>query len=229
MRRMIAAGPSAKRPPHIGLGAGALGPAGSSPRVSAAFLATLGTVALALLLAVTVKAGLAAEPDLKPGEFIPASPPQPAPEVSFSDLSGNGVALADFKGKLVLLNLWATWCQPCLTEMPSLEKLQEKSEEKLIVAAVSEDRRGKEVVEPFVAKHGLDKVKIYLDPKSAVGHAFSVRGLPTTLVIDTKGQVVGRVEGAAEWDSDKMTKALQPFLPEASDEPKLKKAERQGG
>src|SRR5215470_6535467 len=98
MRRIIAAGPSAKRPPHIGLGAGALGPAGSSPRVSAAFfLATLGTVALALLLAVTVKAGLAAEPDLKPGEFIPASPPQPAPEVSFSDLSGNGVALADFK------------------------------------------------------------------------------------------------------------------------------------
>jgi thiol-disulfide isomerase/thioredoxin len=189
-------------------------------------LATLGTVALALLLAVT--AAPAAEPDVKPGEFIAASPPQPAPEVSFTDLSGNGVALADFKGKLVLLNLWATWCQPCLKEMPSLVKLQEKSEDKLIVAAVSEDRGGKDVVEPFVAKHGLDKMKIYLDPKSAVGHAFSVRGLPTTLVIDTKGQVVGRVEGAAEWDSDKMAKLLQPFLPEASDQPKLKKAERQG-
>jgi thiol-disulfide isomerase/thioredoxin len=200
------------------------GPGGLSPRASGPFFAILGTVALALLLAVTAAA--AAEPDVKPGEFIPASPPQPAPEVSFTDLSGNGVAIADFKRKLVLLNLWATWCQPCLKEMPSLVKLQQKSEDKLIVAAVSEDRQGREVVEPFVAKHGFDKLKVYLDPKSAVGHAFSVRGLPTTLVIDPGGKVVGRVEGAAEWDSDKMAKVLQPFLPEPPGEPKLKKAGR---
>ena len=229
MRRMIAAGPSAKRPPQRAFGPAAAraagsGPARSDPGGSGRFLASFGTVAVALLL--TVGAAFAAEPDLKPGEFIPASPPQPAPEASFQDLSGNWVALADFKGKLVLLNLWATWCQPCLKEMPSLEKLQASREDKLTVAAVSEDRGGKNVVEPFIAKLGLEKVKIYLDPKSAVGHAFSVRGLPTTLLIDPKGQVVGRVEGAAEWDSDKMAKVLQPFLPEASDEPKLKKAAR---
>jgi len=171
-------------------------------------------------------AALAAEPDVKPGEFIPASPPQPAPEVSFTDFAGHEVALAAFKGRLVLLNLWATWCQPCLEEMPSLVKLQEKIEDKLTVVAVSEDRRGKDVVEPFVAKHGFDTLKIYLDPKSTVGHAFSVRGLPTTLVIDTKGDVVGRVEGAAGWNSDKMAKVLQPFLPDAPDDTKSKKAER---
>ncbi len=187
-------------------------------------MASFGTVAVALLLA--VGAALAAEPDLKPGEFIAASPPQPAPELSFQDLSGNWVALADFKGKLVLLNLWATWCQPCLKEMPSLEKLQGSREDKLTVAAVSEDRGGKNIVEPFIAKLGLDKVKPYLDPKSAVGHAFSVRGLPTTLIIDSGGKVVGRVEGAAEWDSDKMAKVLQPFLPEVSEDAKLKRAER---
>jgi thiol-disulfide isomerase/thioredoxin len=187
-------------------------------------LASFGTVAVALLL--TVGAAFAAEPDLKPGEFIPASSPQPAPEASFQDLSGNWVALADFKGKLVLLNLWATWCQPCLKEMPSLEKLQASREEKLTVAAVSEDRGGKNVVEPFIAKLGLDKVKPYLDPKSAVGHAFSVRGLPTTLIIDSEGKVVGRVEGAAEWDSEKMSKVLQPFLPDAPEDAKLKRAER---
>jgi thiol-disulfide isomerase/thioredoxin len=210
MRRMIAAGPPAKRPPHIVLGR---------------FLPSFGTVALAFLFAAT--AAVAAEPDtVKPGEFIPASPPQPAPEVSFTDLKGNWVALADFKGKLVLLNLWATWCQPCLKEMPSLEKLQATQADKLVVAAVSEDRGGGQVVEPFVAKIGLDKVKIYLDPKSAVGHAFSVRGLPTTLVIDTEGRLVGRVEGAAEWDSAKMAALLQPFLPAASDDAKLKRAER---
>ena len=218
MRRMIASGPPAKRPPHIAFGPGLFGPS--------AFgwvLASFGTVALALLLAAAV--AMAAEPDVKPGEFIPASPPQPAPEVSFTDLSGNGVTLGDFKGKLVLLNLWATWCQPCLKEMPSLEKLQESQGDKLIVAAVSEDRGGKELVEPFVAKLGLAKVKIYLDPKSTVGHAVEARGLPTTLVIDGKGFVVGRVEGAAEWDSDKMAGVLQPFLP-ASDDVKLKRAER---
>jgi hypothetical protein len=82
------------------------------------------------------------------------------------------------------------------------------------------------VVEPFVAKLGLDKVKIYLDPKSTVGHAFSTRGLPTTLVIDAEGRLVGRVEGAAEWDSANMAKALQPFLPAGSDNAKLKRAAR---
>jgi thiol-disulfide isomerase/thioredoxin len=191
----------------------------------ARFSASFGTVALAFLFAAT--AALAAEPDtIKPGEFIPASPPQPAPEVSFTDLSGNWVAVADFKGKLLLLNLWATWCQPCLKEMPSLEKLQAARPDKLAVAAVSEDRGGKNAVEPFIAKLGLDKIKIYLDPKSAVGHAVSVRGLPTTLVFDAEARLVGRVEGAAEWDSEKMAAALKPFLPEAEGEAKLKRAER---
>src|SRR2546423_4479648 len=229
MRRMIAAGPSAKRPPHRAFGPAAPGPAGSrlpgsDPGGSGRLLASFGTVAVALLLA--VGAALAVEPDLKPGEFIAASPPQPAPEVSFQDLSGNWVALADFKGKLVLLNLWATWCQPCLKEMPSLEKLQAAQADKLTVAAISEDRGGNQVVEPFIAKLGLDKVKVYLDPKSAAGHAFSVRGLPTTLVVDAEGRLVGRVEGAAEWDSAKMAAALQPFLPGAPADAKLKRADR---
>src|SRR5438874_13623047 len=175
MRRMIAAGPSAKRPPHRAFGPAAPGPAGSrlpgsDPGGSGRLLASFGTVAVALLLA--VGAALAVEPDLKPGEFIAASPPQPAPEVSFQDLSGNWVALADFKGKLVLLNLWATWCQPCLKEMPSLEKLQGSREDKLTVAAVSEDRGGKNIVEPFIAKLGLDKVNPISTQKAQSGTPF---------------------------------------------------------
>jgi thiol-disulfide isomerase/thioredoxin len=205
-------------------GPGALGARVFDPGGLGRFLTSLGTVALALLVAGW--AAVAAEPDVKLGEFIPASPPQPAPEVSFTDLSGNWVAVADFKGKLLLLNLWATWCQPCLKEMPSLEKLQAAHPDNLAVAAVSEDRGGKGVVEPFIAKLGLDKLKIYLDPKSAVGHAVSVRGLPTTLVFDAEGRLVGRVEGAAEWDSEKMAAALKPFLPEAEGDAKLKRAER---
>jgi thiol-disulfide isomerase/thioredoxin len=188
----------------------------------------LGTVAVALLLAV-MAAVAAGQDEFKAGEFIPLAPPQPAPEVAFTDTAGNPAALADFKGKLLLVNLWATWCQPCLREMPSLEKLQASQGDQLVVAAISEDRGGAKVVEPFVATLGLAKVKVYLDPKSEVGHAFAVRGLPTTVVINAEGKVVGRVEGAAEWDMPKMLMALTPFLPARKEGEAVKRAARQGG
>jgi thiol-disulfide isomerase/thioredoxin len=190
-------------------------------------LAALGTVAVALLLAV-MAAFAAGRDEFKAGEFIALAPPQPAPEVAFTDTAGNSATLADFKGKLLLVNLWATWCQPCLREMPSLEKLQASQGDLLTVVAISEDRGGAKVVEPFVAKLGLDKVKVYLDPKSDVGHALEVRGLPTTVVIDPKGKLVGRVEGAAEWDMPKMLMALKPFLPRPPADAVLKRAARQG-
>ncbi len=161
-------------------------------------------------------AALADEPDkIKIGEFIPAASPQPAPELSFTDMSDKPVALADFKGKLVLLNLWATWCEPCLKEMPSLLALQGRLGPALTVLAVSEDRGGAKVVEPFIAAHGLDKLQVYLDPKSTAIHGFAARGLPTSLVIDGDGRVLGKVEGGADWDSDEMRAALAKLLPPA--------------
>jgi thiol-disulfide isomerase/thioredoxin len=176
--------------------------------------AWFGTVAVALLIALSAAA--AAEPEKERlGEFIPASPPQPAPETGFTDADGKPVSFADFRGKPVIVNLWATWCQPCLKEMPSLDRLQTQLDGKLAVAAVSEDRGGAERVGPFVAGMGLKKLKIYLDPKADLGHAFHVRGLPTSIVIDAKSRVVGRVEGAAEWDSPAMLAVLKPFLEKA--------------
>ncbi len=150
---------------------------------------------------------------MKLGEFIPAASPQPAPEISLTDSAGNPAALADFKGKFVLLNLWATWCQPCLKEMPSLAALQAKLGSGLTVLAVSEDRGGADIVAPFVAKHGLDALKIYLDPKSTATHAFAARGLPTSFVIDDNGNVLGKVEGGADWDSDEMRATLAKLMP----------------
>ncbi len=194
MRRMIAAGPPSKRPPQFGL-------------VSRSAL--FGTVAVALLVALSAAAA-AEEEKLRLGEFIPESAPQPAPETGFTDADGKPVSFADFKGKPLVVNLWATWCQPCLKEMPSLDRLQSALDGKLAVAAVSEDHGG--AVATFVAALGLQKLKIYLDPKSDVGHAFNVRGLPTSIVIDAKGRVVGRVEGAAEWDSATMMAVLKPLL-----------------
>ena len=157
----------------------------------------------------------AAEPP-RLGEFIPVLPPQPAPPFSFVDASGNTASLADFSGKLVVLNLWATWCAPCLREMPSLDRMQTRLGEDVVVLAISEDRGGDKVVEPFIEKLGLKSVKFYLDPKSGAERAFKVQGLPTSFVIGREGNVLGRVEGAAEWDSPKLLDTLKSFL--ASDE-----------
>jgi thiol-disulfide isomerase/thioredoxin len=149
----------------------------------------------------------------KLGEFVPSAQPVPAPAVSLTEPGGATVDLADFKGKLVLVNFWATWCEPCLREMPSIERLQSRLGDRIAVLAVSEDRGGSKAVDPFVEKLGLKSVKIYVDPKSAVGRAFEVKGLPTSVLIDGDGKVVGRVEGAAEWDSPKIMAVIRPFLP----------------
>jgi len=146
------------------------------------------------------------------GEFVPSAPLLPAPATSFVDLTGSEVSLAQFSGKIVLVNLWATWCEPCLREMPSLERLQSRLGDKIVVVAISEDRGGSKTVEPFIGKLGLKSVKIYLDPKSAMERAFKVQGLPTSFLIDREGRVLGRVEGAAEWDKPKLLGILKSFL-----------------
>ena len=177
------------------------------------------TVAAALMFLLAAPAPAATDagdadiPDrTKLGEFVPSSQPFAAPTISLTDSDGHTLELSELRGKLVLVNLWATWCEPCLREMPSLERLQSRLGERIAVLAVSEDRGGNKAVEPFIAKLGLKSVKIYIDPKSEVGHAFGARGLPTSFLIDREGKVLGRVEGAAEWDSRKILGVLEPLL-----------------
>jgi len=171
-----------------------------------------------LLLLILAAAGSAAEDKpaelerVRLGEFIPASPPLPAPAVSFVDLTGNTVNLSEFTGKIVLVNLWATWCEPCLREMPSLARMQLRLGDKITVVAVSEDRGGSKTVEPFIDKLELKSIKTYLDPKSTAERAFKVQGLPTSFLIDRQGRILGRVEGAAEWDTPELLDILKSFL-----------------
>jgi hypothetical protein len=96
--------------------------------------------------------------------------------------------------------------------MPSLERMQSRLGDKITVIAISEDRGGSKAVEPFVGKLGLKTIKTYLDPKSTAERAFKVQGLPTSFLIDREGRMVGRVEGAAEWDSPELLEVLKPFL-----------------
>jgi len=149
--------------------------------------------------------------------------PRPAPEAAFTDVAGREISLADFRGKLILLNLWATWCGPCVEEMPSLDRLQAKlGGQGFEVLAVSSDRAGAKVVQPFLAKLGLADLKAYLDPKSKVNHAFGVRGLPTSILIDSEGRELGRYEGAAKWDAPETIAFLKHFMPAPPQDPLVK-------
>ena len=175
-------------------------------------------VAALLLLASTMGAAAQSpdEPEIKPGEFIPAAPPQPAPEMSFTGLDGKPVLLADFKGSFLILNLWATWCAPCLKEMPSLAALEAQDASTLKVLAVSEDHGGAEVVAPFLEKHDLGKLTVVLDPQSTALHALHLRGLPTSLVVDGNGRILGKVEGGADWNSDELRGTLAKLMADAA-------------
>ena len=165
-------------------------------RLGGAVILVLG---LCLPSAADVAANGAADPGLP--QFSPANPPRPAPEVALQTRSGETVRLADFTGRPVLINFWATWCVPCVSEMPALEALAaERAGTALVIMAVSEDRKGESVVAPFIQKLGLSKLPIYLDPESKALRAFESDALPTTVLIDRRGREVGRLLGAASWD-----------------------------
>lgn len=169
-------------------------------------------VILALLLVSLAIVPLATAGPAPLGAFVPASPPWPAPQASFADARGKTLSLADFAGRLVLVNFWATWCAPCRKEMPSLERLQTRLGDKIAILAISEDSSGQKAVAPFVARFGITALRTYLDPTSAVGRAFEVDGLPTSFLIDRHGQVVGQVVGEAQWDGPKMLSVIEPLL-----------------
>lgn len=145
--------------------------------------------------------------------FTFSTPPVPAPSAAFRTLAGADVTFADFRGQVLLVNFWATWCAPCVKEMPALERLHlELADEGLAVLAVSQDRDGAAVVEPFLARIDLRQLPIYLDPNGALGRDFAVKGLPTTFVIDREGRVVAGLVGPAEWDSPEALAFLRHYL-----------------
>src|SRR6185437_8753104 len=118
----------------------------------------------------------------------------------------------DFKGRVLLVNLWATWCGPCVEEMPALERLQAQLGDKLTILAISEDRGGEAAVAPFLAKNDIKQLAIYLDPKGAATSAFGAEGLPTSYLIAADGTILGKEEGGAKWDDAAMVAKLTPYL-----------------
>ena len=123
----------------------------------------------------------------------------PAPDFTLPDLNGKMVSLADYRGKVVLLNIWATWCPPCVEEMPSMEKLyQELKDEGFEILAVSIDESGAEAVIPFVKKHRLGFPAL-LDTKGSIKSLYQITGVPESFIIGKEGIIAEKVIGPRDW------------------------------
>jgi thiol-disulfide isomerase/thioredoxin len=146
------------------------------------------------------------------GQFSLLNPPLPAPELGFTTRDGTPRRLADFRGRMVLVNLWATWCGPCVEEMPSLDRLQAQLGQGLTVLAISEDRPGESAVAPFLEKLAVPHLAVFLDPANGAIKAFGVKGLPTSFLISRDGRILAMLEGATEWDTLAMLARLKPYL-----------------
>jgi thiol-disulfide isomerase/thioredoxin len=150
-----------------------------------------------------------------PRGFSVAAFPSAAPAAQFKGPNGQRLSLEDFRGRVVLLNIWATWCGPCRAEMPSLDRLQAlHGADGLDVIAVSVDREGAGVVRAYYQKSGIRNLKLYVDSDRATLSAFRPDGIPMSVLIDREGNVVGEMTGAARWDSAEATELVQRYLAE---------------
>jgi thiol-disulfide isomerase/thioredoxin len=135
---------------------------------------------------------------------------QKAPTAPFADADGQDVTLADFEGKPLLLNIWATWCAPCKAEMPTLDALAKLEKDRMAVIAVSQDLEGRAPVLAFFKETKVQNLVPYTDADNAILAAFNnAIALPTTILYDSAGKEVWRIVGGVEWDDTEMAKLLR--------------------
>ena len=127
--------------------------------------------------------------------------PRPLPEISFTDETGKSLTLKAYRGKVVLLNIWATWCAPCRTEMPTLDRLQSRlGSDRFEVVALSIDRADVGIVRKFYDDIGVKHLKLVIDQSGRAMQALGLLGLPTTILVGPDGLELARHVGPAEWD-----------------------------
>jgi thiol-disulfide isomerase/thioredoxin len=132
----------------------------------------------------------------------PIEPPTEAPDITFTGQDGNQHHLSEFRGRGMVINFWATWCAPCVAEMPSLSALSKTlAPADIAVLPLSSDRGGADVVGRWFQTHDVTGLPVLIDPKGEAARAFDARGIPTTVVIDREGRARAKVEGAADWST----------------------------
>lgn len=141
--------------------------------------------------------------------------PKEAANVAFVTGDSVPMTLNDFRGRVVLLNIWATWCPPCRQEMPSLDRLQAKlggPDFEVVALSIDKDAKGLAEVKSFYAEVGLRHLRVFQDPTAGAGFVLGTVGVPTTLLIDRQGRELGRLTGTAEWDSDEALKFVRSTI-----------------
>jgi thiol-disulfide isomerase/thioredoxin len=141
--------------------------------------------------------------------------PEPAalPEIKFQDGEGRERTLSEWRGKVVLLNLWATWCLPCRQEMPALDRLQAAlGSDRFVVVALSVDRKGLEASRKFLNDIKVEHLALYVDSTARANTELRAVGLPATLLIDAQGREIGRLLGPAEWDGEDAIRLIRAAL-----------------
>ena len=136
-----------------------------------------------------------------------------AVDFKLPNLNGTAISLSSLRGKVVFLNVWATWCGPCREEMPSIEKLYEEFSQNpdFVVLAVSQDSEGRGAVDSYVRRNGF-KFNVLLDPRNQVGDAYDVSGIPETFIIDRNGRIVAHHVGPYDWAQPEMREALRELI-----------------
>ena len=151
-----------------------------------------------VLAALALPARAAGEMD----RFKKAKAPKPLPDLAFQDANDNPLRFADFRGRALLINFWATWCAPCVKEMPSLDRLQaEMPRDRFLVIPISLDGPSRPKVAPFYKEQNLLSLRIYYDKGRKAMSTLGVTLLPTSILVDPDGRELGRLEGDADWDT----------------------------
>ena len=145
--------------------------------------------------------------------FVWKKEPESLPDITFVDGTGATRKLSDWKGRTVLLNLWATWCAPCRKEMPALDRLQvDLGSDAFEVVALSVDRGGADVAKRFLDQIAVQRLGLYIDSSARSSSALKVVGMPTTLLIDSQGRELGRLVGPAEWDTEDAKRLIRAAM-----------------
>jgi thiol-disulfide isomerase/thioredoxin len=155
--------------------------------------------------------GNAPEPELA-GKLDMTHRGEAAPAIAFRDAEGKPVKIAQFHGKPVLVNLWATWCGPCVRELPSLDRLAIKTAGKLVILPVSQDDPNSSDPHGYWDEKQFSTLQLFTDPKTALSGVYATGVLPTSVLYDAKGKEVWRIVGGLEWDGPRANTLLAPII-----------------
>ncbi|MGA7327680.1 MAG: TlpA disulfide reductase family protein [Rhodomicrobium sp.] len=147
------------------------------------------------------------------GKLVTLPQHEQAPDLAFTAGDGKAHRLSEWRGKVVLVNLWATWCAPCKEELPSLDRLQAKlGGDTFAVLAVSTDKGGPAQPKTFLAQEGLTHLAVYNDSSMGAITALKAEGLPTSVILDKQGVEIARLIGPAQWDSPHLAATIKAFM-----------------